>query len=137
MSHFNFPLVIVTSLITTAGLAQEAPTLCPDPDPQAAICAPVGQSPGRIAFVDPDSGEVLTGEAAAAAALEEERSAFTEAMSAQVRESFSAEGLEEQRTETGAVAVDLQGRFQNPLVATIDPENGISIRHFSPGPVLD
>ncbi len=83
---------------------------------------------GSVAFIDPETGELLTGDEAARASGDEARALFTDEMQAQMRAAFDPEGLSEVRTETGAVAINLQGRFQSPYVAYIRP-NGISVGH--------
>lgn len=86
---------------------------------------------GQIVYLDPVSGEMLQGEAAATAMTEDARNSFALEMEDQMRRSVSVENLTEQRTPSGAIALDLQGRFQSPLVAIIDPVEGIKIGHVN------
>lgn len=130
-------MVSVALLLPTTARAEEAALNCPVPLSVASQCEIATVLQGQIVFVDPETGEVLTGEAAAEAALEEQNSAFVEALTDQLAETFSAEGLTEERTETGAIAVDLEGRFQNPLVATVGANGGITVEHFAPNPAHD
>lgn len=46
----------------------------------------------------------------------------------------SSEGLVEQRLADGTVLVDLQGRFQSAMVATIGPDGKVSTNCFSKSP---
>jgi len=46
----------------------------------------------------------------------------------------SSEGLVEQRLADGTVLVDLQGRFQSAMVATIGPDGKLSTNCFSKSP---
>lgn len=88
---------------------------------------------GQIVFIDPDTGEIRPGDEAANEAPALGEPSFAEAMAIQMREAFSTEGLETRRTATGAVAIDLQGRFQSPLVAVIGQSGGVTIEHAHPG----
>ncbi len=121
--------VLALAIPALPSFAQSVATDCPD-GVNASGCVAAG-APGRIVYLDPETGEILTGEAAAEASQEAARSTFVEALSDQVRQSFSTEGLSEERTETGAVALDLEGRFQNPLVATIGKDGSMTVEHFS------
>jgi hypothetical protein len=84
-----------------------------------------------VAFIDPETGELVTGEDAARAANDDARALFTEAFQAEMRAAFDPEGLTEVRTETGAIALNLQGRFQSPYIAHVTPD-GINIGHSLP-----
>lgn len=90
---------------------------------------------GRIAIIDPRTGELVTGEAPARLReredLERLFQEFDASLEEAVSEAQSVEGLEEQRLTTGAVKVDLEGRFRSPLVATVSPDGGVVLRHGS------
>lgn len=88
-------------------------------------------SAGQIVYLDPDTGELVQGDAAAIAKTEATRNSFAVEMADQMRRSFSVENLSERRTASGAIVLDLQGRFQNPLVAIIDPVEGILVGHVN------
>jgi hypothetical protein len=69
-------------------------------------------------YVDPATGELLPGRPTslppepAASAL-----------------NTSAAGLVEVPSPGGGMMIDLQGRFQSPLVATIQPDGTLRLRH--------
>lgn len=130
-------IISVALLLPASVSAQEVPRNCPMFLSAASECESSTVSQGQIVFVDPETGEVVRGEAAAEAAIEEQNSAFVEALTNQLAETFSAEGLTEERTETGAIAVDLEGRFQNPSVATVGTDGGITVEHFAPNSAHD
>jgi hypothetical protein len=46
--------------------------------------------------------------------------------------SRSAAGLVETRAPGGGVMVNLQGRFQSPLVATVGPDGRVRLQHLRP-----
>lgn len=75
-------------------------------------------------YVDPNTGEILQPPAGAPA---------NETIESQEEEAFStsSEGLVETPSPVpgGGVILDLQGRFQSPLVATQRPDGQISIEH--------
>lgn len=89
------------------------------------LCVKPQSLPGAVAFIDPETGELLTGERAGAAARDAARSLFIRDMEAQMREAFDTEGLVESRTETGAIVLNLQGKFQSPVIARIRPEGPV------------
>lgn len=75
-------------------------------------------APGIKAYVDPLTGELLPGRPAnlppepASPALDK-----------------SAADLVEVPTRGGGTMIDLQGRFQSPLVVTIGPDGTLRVRH--------
>ncbi len=120
-------LVLALPISANCVSAQSVAQVCDET--RAAPCT-APSAPGRIVYLDPETNEILTGEEAARARAAEDRSDFVEALSDQARQSFSVEGLVEQRTETGAIALDLEGRFQSPLVATIGNDGTVQVEHF-------
>jgi hypothetical protein len=75
------------------------------------------------AYIDPETGEFITPEEAEV--LPEKKLIPPAAYST------SQEGLEERPSSVpgGGIMVDLKGRFQSPLTATIDSSGGIKIEH--------
>ena len=94
-------------------------------------------SAGQRIYIDPETGEQTTPPSAAAPLFESSQSATAKeaAQSATlhtaVSDMTSDEGLEEEPSPVpgGGMKVNLQGRFQQPLVATIDPEGKVHIQH--------
>ena len=119
MKHF-FVVAIAAILPPISAVAENSEVPC-----EEVHCPSPAASQGYVAFIDPDTGELLTGDRAAAAAADESRSAFVADVQAQMRAAFDPEGLTEVRTETGAVAINLQGRFQSPVIATVLPEGPV------------
>lgn len=79
------------------------------------------QTAGMKVFVDPQTGAVVpppTAEAAEALVPETNTSSV---------------GLVEKPLVGGGSAVDLQGRFQKPLVATMGADGKVTIQHQAPG----
>jgi len=75
-------------------------------------------APGMKAYVDPTTGALLPG-----------RPASLPSAPAPAGMDASTAGLVEVPTPGGGVMVDLQGRFQNALVATIEPDGTMRVRH--------
>jgi hypothetical protein len=77
-----------------------------------------------IIHVDPQTGAVIPAPAPGTAPLE---------LSAQERNALSTshEGLTEVQSSVpgGGYSIDLQGRFQSPLTATIGPDGKVRIGH--------
>ncbi len=86
------------------------------PRPGAAGPAPPGTAGMRV-FLDPQTGRVIAPDQLPPEAL----SALEQAM---LRRDTG--GLIQRSLPSGAVVVDLQGRFHNFAVATIEPEGGVS-----------
>ena len=101
--------------------------------PPAANTPPAPPRGGRVAIIDPQTGQLLTAEAAALLRRLEPRAAPLQAFEVQLRERLGASqdvgGLEEQRLQAGAVKIDLEGRFRSPLVARIGPDSHVAVRH--------
>jgi hypothetical protein len=81
-------------------------------------------APGMRAFVDPQTGELVREPAPGTAPLQPspaERDAF----------STSHQGLVEAPSPVpgGGFTLDLQGRFQSPLTATVGPDGTVTIQH--------
>jgi hypothetical protein len=76
---------------------------------------------GLKAYVDPDTGEWLEGPSGPPIAAPHDS---------------SASGLREVRSKhpDGGVGIDLEGRFQSPLEATVRPDGKASIRHLPATP---
>jgi len=88
---------------------------------------------GRIAIIDPQTGQVVSG--AGAALLEEipttQRSLrqFKTEMREMLTVGPDAPPLQAIETERGGVKVDLQGRFRTPIVARIGKDGSIAVAH--------
>lgn len=117
------PAVAGEALDPGTGVSMPAPT----GSDSISSSAPSGTSGMRI-HIDPQTGQ-LTREAPAAVPPQlspREENAF----------STSHQGLVETLSPVpgGGVIVDLQGRFQSPLSATVDPTGKVTIQHLHPTP---
>jgi hypothetical protein len=88
--------------------------------PPAAV--PEGAS-GMIIYIDPQTGAVLNEPAPGTVPLQ-----WTPEL--QNALSTSQQGLVETPAAGGGVKVDLQGRFQSPLTATIDANGNLRMQHL-------
>lgn len=94
-------------------------------------------SAGQRIYIDPETGERTSPPAASEPLFESSHSATTReaAQSATletvVSDMTSDEGLEIEPSPVpgGGMKVNLQGRFRQPLVATIDPDGQVHIQH--------
>ena len=110
--------------------AEEGQAASPGP-PQTGSNAGASQPPAAIPkggsgmniYIDPSTGAILPGPAHGAVPLQ-----LTPEL--QNALSTSHEGLVETPTADGSVKVDLQGRFQSPLAATIDANGNLRIQHL-------
>ncbi len=94
-----------------AGQAETAPPTEPRP-----TAAPI--SAAQRAFVDPETGRMTS-----------TPSRDLQALSRPPRDdNRNARGLTRLRLSSGAVAVDLEGRFRSSIVATINPDGSVSTR---------
>jgi hypothetical protein len=89
---------------------------------QSPAAVPQGAS-GMIIYVDPQTGAILHEPAPGTVPLQ-----LTPEL--QNALSTSHEGLVETPAAGGGVKLDLQGRFQNPLVGTIDASGKLRIQHL-------
>jgi hypothetical protein len=100
--------------------------------PQASADKPAGVPEGAfgmIIHIDPQTGELRKAPAPGTVPLQlspQERNAF----------STSHQGLVEMPSSIagGGVKLDLQGRFQSPLVVTIDPDGKFKMQHLGEPP---
>lgn len=125
-------LTIVSALVCTScaapEISQKALTDIKG-DNQAAIAEeqpkhrPVMQG-GMVIYIDPKTGALLQ-EPAPGAVMMEFSPAMRNAMST------SSEGLVERESPVpgGGMIVDLQGRFQSPLIATVDADGKVKMHH--------
>ena len=88
--------------------------------PPAAV--PKGAA-GMIIYIDPQTGAILNEPAPGTVPLQ-----LTPKL--QNALSTSHQGLVETPAAGGGVKIDLQGRFQSPLVATIDANGNLRIQHL-------
>lgn len=131
-------LIACVAAADRTALAEDAPggatTLATDssaagPVPTAGLPAP-GTSTGTAAsgltiFIDPQSGAIRSTPAPGTVPLEippQQRATF----------STSAAGLVEVPSPVpgGGVSVDLQGRFQSPLIVTVTPDGKPKVQHL-------
>jgi hypothetical protein len=95
--------------------------------------SPAPQGGGQVAIIDPQTGSLMTGEAATLMRRQGELRPGGDEFERQLRtllmQSEDVSGLQEQQLEGGAVLLDLGGRFQIPLVARIGPDGNVVIKH--------
>jgi hypothetical protein len=100
----------------------------PQPSAGKPAAAPTGAS-GMTVYIDPRTGAILKEPAPGTLPLQ---------LTPQLRDALSTshQGLVEVPSPVpgGGVKVDLQGRFQSPLVVTIDPEGKIKTQHLGEPP---
>ena len=99
-------------------------TSAPQPPAEKPAAIPEGAS-GMIIHIDPQTGKLRKAPAPGTVPLQlspQERNAF----------STSHQGLVEMLSSVpgGGVKLDLQGRFQSPLVVTIDPDGKVKMHHL-------
>jgi hypothetical protein len=82
--------------------------------------SPAVREPGMRAYADPRTGTLLSEPPARATAPA--AAAF----------SRSSAGLAPVPAPGGGVMIDLQGRFQSPLVATVGPDGTVHLHHGAP-----
>jgi hypothetical protein len=130
---------LLTSLlgVTTCFVMAGGPAFSGEGSPQTGAGTSVGQPPdekapavperasGMTVYIDPQTGAILQEPAPGTVPLEltpQERNAL----------STSHEGLVEVPSPVpgGGVKLDLQGRFQNPLIVTIDPNGRVKTQHL-------
>jgi hypothetical protein len=103
-------------------------TSIPEPPAEKPAAVPGGAS-RMIIHIDPQTGELRKAPAPGAVPLQlspQERNAF----------STSHQGLVELPSSVpgGGVKLDLQGRFQSPLVVTVDPDGKLKMEHLGEPP---
>ena len=91
---------------------------------------------GQIAFIDPQTGQLVTGEAAVRLRKREDLRVEIEKFDAELRAAMAASQdvseLREERLATGGVKLDLKGRFRNPLFAIVTPDRTVVVGHELP-----
>ena len=125
-----FGVVPFTMQMSIAEPAAAPVQACLDADILTLDCDAAQLAGARVVYLDPDTGEILTGDAADQAARDASRISFATDMAAEMRRNFSAVGLTELRSEAGGVALNLEGRFQSPLVAIIGDDGQITMGHL-------
>lgn len=94
--------------------------------PSAESSAPAGAA-GMTVYIDPQTGALLSAPAPGSVPLQlspRERNAL----------STSHQGLVEVPLPGGGYKLDLQGRFQNPLIATVGADGKVKMQHLSEPP---
>ena len=98
-------------------------------EPAAAPAAVPAVVPGMTIHVDPKTGAILKEPAPGSVPLE---------LTPQLRNALSTshQGLVEEASPVpgGGITVDLQGRFQSPLMMTIDGNGKVRMQHLHPTP---
>jgi hypothetical protein len=88
---------------------------------------------GRMATIDPDTGQLVSGEKAAKVlereALKADVQKFMSSLRAVMAADLDVSALVEKKLATGAVKVDLKGHFRSPLVATTKLDKTLAITH--------
>ena len=129
--HPSFLLGMFVMVVLTPGCAPvpssmplaEAKSSALSPDGSTRPVAPSSQQ-GMTVHIDPATGEFI------AEPVPDEALEINPEM--QNAMSTSSEGLSEEKSPIpgGGVGVNLQGRFQSPLIAHQDPNGSIKIRHL-------
>ena len=88
---------------------------------------------GRMATIDPDTGQLVSGEKAAKVlereALKADVQKFMSSLRAVMTADRDVSALVEKKLATGAVKVDLKGHFRSPVLATTNPDQTLAITH--------
>ncbi len=88
---------------------------------------------GRMATIDPDTGQLVSGEKAAKVmerqSLKADVQKFMSSLRAVMATDHDVSALVEKKLATGAVKVDLKGHFRSPVLATVNPDQTIAITH--------
>jgi hypothetical protein len=124
LHRFTHLLGVIACFAASAqsGLAEESkPSMAA---PARADVAPSKAAPGMNVYIDPQTGAFLSEPAPGAPPLElspAERDAL----------STSHQGLVEVPSPVpgGGVKLDLQGRFQSPLMGTVGPDGNVTMQH--------
>ena len=120
--------IFLSLLITAGGVTVTAPPVFPQESQPAAVSA---GAPGMTIHVDPQTGAILKEPAPGTVPLQ---------LSPQLSNALSTsdQGLVETPSPVvgGGVKLDLQGRFQNPLVVTIDADGKVKTQHLSETPAV-
>ena len=110
------------------GEATGSGTIVPQPTAEKPAAIPEG-APGMMIYIDPQTGAIRPDPAPGTAPLQ---------LTPQLRDAFSTshQGLVEVPSSVpgGGVKLDLQGRFQSPLVVTIDADGKVKMQHLGAPP---
>lgn len=116
----------ITCLVAGPRAAAEDCTKAKDPKappPAAQVPAkPAAGGAGLVAFVDLQTGKLVEPSAA-------DMAAFALSLELQNAMNFSFDGLTEVPLPGGGYKVDLQGRFQSPLLATVGKDGKLQMGH--------
>ena len=120
--------LFVGLLVAVGSFAVVAPPVLSGESQPAAVSEGAA---GMTIYVDPQTGAILREPAPGAVPLQ---------LTPQLRNSLSTshQGLVETPSSVagGGVKLDLQGRFQNPLIVTIDADGNVRTRHLSETPAV-
>lgn len=115
----QFIVSTVTGFALVCGVAAQAEQAPAKQEAPAASAESVGQS-GMLAFVDPETGELVS------SPVTEEQKQFAERAGNDLN--FSDEGLVQQVMPDGSVMVDLQGRYQMSMVVDVQADGSLRAR---------
>jgi hypothetical protein len=119
-------LGVAGAWIVCGASAQESATHAPPARPvtsgETAAAPAASPQSGLIACIDPETGELVA---------PGEDPACRQAMEAQ-RSAVADRELEEEPVATGGFKVDLEGRFMQPLYATVKEGGDVEMRHGVP-----
>lgn len=127
--------VTLTCFLVPVSATADSPTsrTC-DPGTEDCTRALPALPGGQVAIIDPDTGQLIQAPDAPSMSddMRVELETFNQLLQETFEGQFSVEGLQEVRTESGAVGVDLGDRFLVPYVVHID-ETGK--QHFGHGSI--
>jgi hypothetical protein len=117
-------------LVAGGGFAASAQAEPPSPAASTAAPATVpAVVPGMTVHIDPKTGAILKEAAPGSVPLQ---------LTPQLRNALSTshQGLVEEPSTVpgGGVKLDLQGRFQNPVIVTTDADGKVKLQHLHPTP---
>lgn len=104
-------------------VATAYPALADEVAQQKPQAAPAPSSQGMTIHLDPQTGKILPSPAPGSATLQL-------SPEDQNRMSTSSDGLTERPAPGGGFIVDLKGRFQSPLMATVGPDGKVRMHHL-------
>jgi hypothetical protein len=120
--------IFLSLLMTAGGFTVTAPPVFPQESQPAAVSA---GAPGMTIHVDPQTGAILKEPAPGTVPLQ---------LSPQLLNALSTshQGLVETPSSVagGGIKLDLQGRFQNPLIVTIDANGKVKMQHLGETPAV-
>jgi hypothetical protein len=124
--RYDMPMIrkLLTGLFGIGAVAAAQPAFSQDSGTQPGATQPPARS-GMTVYVDPQTGALRGTPAPGTVPLEVTPELRT-------RMSTSNQGLTETPSTVpgGGMRLDLQGRFQSPMIATVDPNGKVRIHHL-------